>query len=65
MHIIETEEKQNPTARKIKSRICPRCQTNTGKRTSRPKLIKWLLFWLPVKMYRCKTCNKKFMLLGT
>ncbi len=59
MHIVELNRS---TAKKQHGlRVCPVCDTQTGQRIQRPKLIKRLLFWLPVKRYRCKICSSKFM----
>jgi len=46
MHIVDTE---NELSRKRHSRtFCPTCQTNTGQRIRRPRILKILTFWLPV-----------------
>jgi hypothetical protein len=62
MHIVEKHKKIVQKQRRL--RICPACQTYSGLRIQRPKLIKLLLFWLPVKRYRCTACNNKFMVFG-
>lgn len=43
---------------------CKKCDTGILEdRVKRPLLIKTLLFWLPVKRYKCDYCNKKSYLL--
>jgi len=48
LNIVETKRK------------CPKCKTGYLKyRTKRGFFVKLLLFWLPVKRYRCNICWKK------
>ena len=39
---------------------CPRCISFTTKRIHRGSIIKSLLFFLPIKRYRCEKCQNKF-----
>jgi hypothetical protein len=34
-------------------------------RSKRPILVKMILFWLPIKRYRCSHCDKKTYVLGS
>lgn len=44
---------------------CPSCKQATNlERTSRPLLIKRLLFFLPTKAYVCYSCMKRFVRIG-
>lgn len=41
-------------------RRCPKCKKGTlDYRTPRGFLVRSLLFWLPIKRYRCGNCNRK------
>ena len=45
---------------------CKKC--NRGKlseRTKRGFWVKTILFWLPIKRYRCDYCNKKSYVVGS
>jgi len=56
---------KNTAKKKRKLHLCPKCKNNGGQRKQRPLLVKWLLFWLPIKIYHCKICGKKFMTFGS
>lgn len=45
-------------------RKCQKCANGVLDRTHRPLLMKLLLFWLPLKKYRCNYCGKKTYILG-
>ena len=39
---------------------CPKCKKGRlHARVPRGFLVKTLLFWLPIKRYRCESCDKK------
>jgi len=45
--------------------ICPRCKKGyLSKRAKRSLLIKVLLFWLPIKRYKCSYCAEKVYVFG-
>lgn len=45
---------------------CPKCETGLLKaRVKRPFMVKYLLFWLPLKRYQCNTCHKKTYKFGS
>ncbi len=52
-------------AKKKDARICPKCKKgHLDERVPRGTLVKTLLFWLPVRRYRCYNCYKKTYILG-
>jgi len=45
---------------------CPKCSIGVLKiRAKRPFLVKYALFFLPIKRYRCSSCYKKSYVFGT
>ncbi len=45
---------------------CPKCSTGMLKtRAKRPFLVKYALFFLPIKRYRCTNCHKKSYVFGS
>jgi hypothetical protein len=45
---------------------CLECRNGTSMhRTKRALAVKILLFWLPIKRYKCTKCSKKTYILGT
>jgi len=45
---------------------CPKCKKGTlDSRKSRGFLVKTLLFWLPIKRYKCGMCGKKTYIYGS
>jgi transposase-like protein len=47
-------------------RKCPKCKTgHLEERVRRPVIVKTLLFWLPIKRYRCFDCDRKSYILGS
>ena len=45
---------------------CKKCHRGVlDSRVKRPLLIKVVLFWLPIKRYRCNFCDKKTYLFGS
>ena len=56
---------EHPSLTKEKKK-CPKCDKGyLEHRTPRPFLVKTVLFWLPVKRFRCNYCNKKTYILDT
>lgn len=39
--------------------VCPKCANQMDSRISRGFLVKNLLFFLPLKRYKCLACGKK------
>jgi len=48
-----------PNKEKKKYPVCPRCKTEMDSRVSRGMLVKSLLFFLPLKRYKCFGCGRK------
>jgi len=45
---------------------CKKCRRGVLEtRVKRAFLVRMILFWLPIKRYRCNFCNKKTYLLGS
>ena len=44
------------------SRKCTRCESHNLRRVPRTTFIKAVSFFLPVKQYRCRKCNKNILL---
>lgn len=45
-----------------KALMCPKCKISIqpADRVSRGWLVKYLLFWMPLKRYICYRCNRKY-----
>lgn len=43
-----------------KEYICPRCNVELKHRVHRAVIVKALLFFLPVKRFKCYKCRKKY-----
>jgi len=48
---------QNTTA--IAKHYCRKCSKPLDYRIPRQRLVKTVLFWVPLKRYKCTTCDKK------
>ncbi len=47
-------------------RACPSCQNSHGlERVPRPFWLKYLLFFVPARIYYCHHCKHNFVLLGS
>ncbi len=45
--------------------ICNKCKKRMQSRVARGKFVKTLLFWLPLKRYKCNSCNHKRYVLSS
>lgn len=48
-----------PAKEKKRYPACPKCKTEMDTRVSRGFLVKSLLFFLPIKRYKCYGCGRK------
>lgn len=57
---LNNEDGRDDAAKK--ALMCPKCKISieTADRVSRGWLVKYLLFWMPIKRYKCYRCNKKY-----
>jgi transposase-like protein len=39
--------------------VCPKCKKKMDSRVARGTLVKMVLFWLPIRRYKCSSCNRK------
>jgi transposase-like protein len=49
-----------PQKKAVKSYpVCPKCKKRMDIRVTRAILVKMLLFWLPIRRYKCSNCSRK------
>lgn len=39
--------------------FCPKCKKRMEDRVARSTFVKTFLFWIPLKRYKCYSCNRK------
>jgi len=57
---------ETTVTKQLHRRPCKKCKHGVlDSRLKRPFLIKTLLFWLPLRLYKCNVCNRKTYVLGS